>query len=168
MQVPVLFFEEAKSKTMSLTRLGAQYRITGKIGYKRVKRKKEFGSVGLKDRSRRPKMSPNLLSKEPETDIFMIKKALPYPNEMRYLDFRSIYPRMNGTSYYLLTILDDYSCYALALKACAKQNASTPLDTLDATFRKFDLPETMLVDKGALSMEVPASLYKPSARQIID
>src|SRR4051794_23989652 len=45
-------------------------------------------------------------------------------------------------------MVDDHSRYSLCIKACANEQSSTVQDHLDATFRRYGLPDAMFVDNG--------------------
>ena len=48
-----------------------------------------------------------------------------------------------------LTIVDDHSRYAMALAACADEQAGTVQERLIAAFRRYGLPDAFFVDNGA-------------------
>ena len=48
-----------------------------------------------------------------------------------------------------LTVLDDHSRFALGLQACADELGKTVRERLTAIFRRYGLPERMLMDNGS-------------------
>ena len=48
-----------------------------------------------------------------------------------------------------LTVLDDHSRFAVGLEACANERGETVQARLTAVFRRYGLPERMLMDNGA-------------------
>lgn len=71
----------------------------------------------------------------------------PQPNDLWQMDFKGHFPLSQGRCY-PLTVLDDYSRYALGLQACANEQGTTVKDQLTAIFRNYGLPESMLMDNG--------------------
>ncbi len=69
-------------------------------------------------------------------------------NELWQMDFKGHFATATGRCH-PLTVLDDHSRYALGLAACADERAVTVRDRLSAVFRRYGLPETMLMDNGA-------------------
>jgi transposase InsO family protein len=70
------------------------------------------------------------------------------PNELWQMDFKGHLPCPEGRCH-PLTLLDDYSRYALALKACENETTETVRRCLTAAFRQYGLPHQMLMDNGA-------------------
>ncbi len=70
------------------------------------------------------------------------------PNELWQMDFKGHFATATGRCH-PLTVLDDHSRYALGLAACADERAATVQDRLRAIFRRYGLPEAMLMDNGA-------------------
>ncbi len=64
------------------------------------------------------------------------------------MDFRGHFATATGRCH-PLTVLDDHSRYALGLAACADERAATVHDRLSAIFRRYGLPEAMLMDNGS-------------------
>ena len=73
------------------------------------------------------------------------KKA---PNQLWQMDFKGHMPLGDGTSCHPLTMIDDHSRFALCLAACDNEQGMTVKTHLDATFRRYGLPEAMFVDNG--------------------
>ena len=70
------------------------------------------------------------------------------PNELWQMDFKGHFATVAGRCH-PLTVLDDHARYALALAACADERAETVRERLSAIFRRYGLPEAMLMDNGA-------------------
>jgi len=70
------------------------------------------------------------------------------PNELWQIDFKGHFALGNGERCHPLTILDDHSRYCLELGACANEQAVTVQTRLEAVFRRYGLPEAMLMDNG--------------------
>lgn len=70
------------------------------------------------------------------------------PNQLWQMDFKGWVPLVQGGRCHPLTIVDDHSRYAPCLKACADQQRHTVQDHLEATFRRYGLPQAMFVDNG--------------------
>ena len=71
------------------------------------------------------------------------------PNQLWQMDFKGHYALGNGARCHPLTVLDDHSRYSLCLQACHNERTATVQDRLTATFRRYGLPERMLMDNGA-------------------
>jgi len=73
----------------------------------------------------------------------------PAPNLLWQMDFKGWIKLSNGARCHPLTIVDDHSRYAPCLQACANQQKPTVQGHLEATFRRYGLPDAMFVDNGA-------------------
>jgi transposase InsO family protein len=73
----------------------------------------------------------------------------PAPNLLWQMDFKGYKPLANGKNCHPLTVVDDHSRYALCLSACANQQGATVQTHLTSAFRRYGLPEALLVDNGA-------------------
>jgi len=73
----------------------------------------------------------------------------PAPNLLWQMDFKGHFPLMNKGSCHPLTALDDHSRYALCLEACANEQSITVRGKLESTFRRYRLPDAILVDNGS-------------------
>jgi transposase InsO family protein len=73
----------------------------------------------------------------------------PAPNQLWQMDFKGWMALANQHRCHPLTMIDDHSRYALALKACADQRRGTVQETLVATFRRYGLPDAIIVDNGS-------------------
>jgi transposase InsO family protein len=70
------------------------------------------------------------------------------PNQLWQMDFKGHILLGNHERCHPLTVLDDHSRYALCLKACRNEKTATVQDQLTAVFRRYGLPERMLMDNG--------------------
>ena len=70
------------------------------------------------------------------------------PNQLWQMDFKGHFSLGNQERCHPLTVLDDHSRYALCLQACRNERGSTVQQQLTATFRRYGLPERMLMDNG--------------------
>jgi transposase InsO family protein len=71
------------------------------------------------------------------------------PNQLWQMDFKGHFALGNGARCHPLTVIDDHSRYALCLQACRNQQTGTVQAQLTATFRRYGLPERMLMDNGS-------------------
>lgn len=70
------------------------------------------------------------------------------PNRLWQMDFKGWITLADGIRCHPLTMLDDHSRYALCLSACANEQSVTVQGQLQATFRRYGLPDAMFVDNG--------------------
>lgn len=70
------------------------------------------------------------------------------PNELWQMDFKGHFPMIRGRCH-PLRVLDDHSRFALGLQACGNEQGETVQDRLTAIFRRYGLPNTMLMDNGS-------------------
>jgi transposase InsO family protein len=70
------------------------------------------------------------------------------PNELWQMDFKGDFATGRGNCH-PLTVLDDHSRYALGLEACATQQDQSTRERLISVFRRYGLPDTMLMDNGS-------------------
>lgn len=70
------------------------------------------------------------------------------PNALWQMDFKGHFAIDRGRCH-PLTVLDDHSRFALGLEACANQQGTTVQQRLTCIFRRYGLPERMLMDNGA-------------------
>ena len=70
------------------------------------------------------------------------------PNELWQMDFKGHFATAEGRCH-PLTVLDDHSRFALQIAACADEQLKTVTGALTAVFRRYGLPERMLMDNGA-------------------
>jgi len=71
-----------------------------------------------------------------------------HPNELWQMDFKGHFAIGTGRCH-PLTVLDDCSRYSMALRACTNERGSTVQQELTQTFRRYGLPEQMLMDNGS-------------------
>lgn len=71
------------------------------------------------------------------------------PNRLWQMDFKGHFPMENGGRCYPLTILDDHSRFSTCLKACGDEKGRTVQPVLTDTFRRYGLPECMIMDNGS-------------------
>ena len=70
------------------------------------------------------------------------------PNLLWQMDFKGRIELVNGMRCHPLTMVDDHSRYALCLAACGNEQSRTVQGHLQATFRRYGLPDAMFVDNG--------------------
>lgn len=70
------------------------------------------------------------------------------PNALWQMDFKGHFALGAGRCH-PLTILDDCSRFALCLQACANEQTATVQAHLITTFRRYGLPDRLLMDNGA-------------------
>jgi hypothetical protein len=73
----------------------------------------------------------------------------PAPNLLWQMDFKGHVPLSNGRACHPLTMIDDHSRYAVCLSACADEESGSVRAWLEATFRRYGLPNAFLVDNGS-------------------
>ena len=70
------------------------------------------------------------------------------PNELWQMDFKGDFALLRGRCH-PLTVIDDHSRYALCAQACGNQQDAVTRQHLVAVFRRYGLPDTMLMDNGS-------------------
>jgi transposase InsO family protein len=71
------------------------------------------------------------------------------PNQLWQMDFKGHVALAQGHGrVHPLTVLDDHSRYAIGLEACADERGATIRARLRAVFRRYGLPDQMLMDNG--------------------
>jgi transposase InsO family protein len=70
------------------------------------------------------------------------------PNQLWQMDFKGHFRLGNRERCHPLTVLDDHSRYSLCLHACRDEQGGTVKAQLTAAFRRYGLPERMLMDNG--------------------
>ncbi len=70
------------------------------------------------------------------------------PNDLWQMDFKGHFDVVQGRCH-PLTVLDDHSRYALGLRACNNETATTVRQNLIQVFRRYGLPKSLLVDNGS-------------------
>ena len=73
----------------------------------------------------------------------------PNPNDLWQMDFKGDFALTDGWRCYPLTVLDDHSRYALAIRACGDQQRTTVQAHLTDIFRRYGSPRRMLMDNGS-------------------
>lgn len=71
------------------------------------------------------------------------------PNRLWQMDFKGHFALASGERCHPLTILDDHSRYSLCLQACRNEQGETVQQRLMTTFRRYGLPQRMLMDNGS-------------------
>lgn len=72
----------------------------------------------------------------------------PRPNDLWQMDFKGHFPLCQGRCH-PLTVLDDHSRFALGLEACGDEREETVKERLTNIFRRYGLPQRMVMDNGA-------------------
>jgi transposase InsO family protein len=70
------------------------------------------------------------------------------PNELWQMDFKGDFALSRGRCH-PLTVIDDHSRYALCTQACGNEQDAPTRERLMAVFRRYGLPNTMLMDNGS-------------------
>lgn len=71
------------------------------------------------------------------------------PNQLWQMDFKGYFGLSYGHTCHPLTVLDDHSRFLVGLQACPNETATTVEYQLQNVFRRYGLPERMLMDNGA-------------------
>jgi transposase InsO family protein len=71
------------------------------------------------------------------------------PNQLWQMDFKGYFGLGAGRYCHPLTVLDDHSRFLVGLRACPNETTQTVQTQLTAIFRRFGLPEGMLMDNGS-------------------
>jgi len=72
-----------------------------------------------------------------------------HPNDLLQMDFKGYFALSQGGYCHPLTLIDDHSRFLLGLRACPDETRQTVQAQLSEIFRRFGLPERMLMDNGA-------------------
>ena len=70
------------------------------------------------------------------------------PNQLWQMDFKGHFAMLEGRCH-PLTVLDDHSRFSLGLEACGDERTQTVQQRLTRIFRRYGLPERMVMDNGA-------------------
>ena len=70
------------------------------------------------------------------------------PNELWQMDYKGHFAIRQGRCH-PLTVIDDHSRYAIGLRACGDEREGTVKAELTAIFRRYGVPERMLMDNGS-------------------
>lgn len=83
------------------------------------------------------------------------------PNQLWQMDFKGHFRLGNRERCHPLTVLDDHSRYSLCLHACRNEQTATVKEQLTAAFRRYGLPERMLMDNGPPWGNDPVHRFTP-------
>ena len=72
-----------------------------------------------------------------------------YPNELWQMDFKGDFALGNTSRCHALAVVDDHSRFSPCLEACANERTLTVRQRLEGVFRRYGMPEQILVDYGA-------------------
>jgi len=70
------------------------------------------------------------------------------PNKLWQMDFKGHFALAGGGRCHPLTVVDDHSRYGVVLAACADERRSSVVAALTSAFRRYGLPDRMLMDNG--------------------
>lgn len=70
------------------------------------------------------------------------------PNRLWQMDFKGHFPMRQGRCH-PLTVLDDHSRFAVGLSACGDERTESVQARLSGLFRRYGLPDRMLMDNGS-------------------
>jgi transposase InsO family protein len=82
------------------------------------------------------------------------------PNRLWQMDFKGHFA-ISGGRCHPLTVLDDHSRYNLCLAACANEQGQTVKTHLTEVFRRYGLPDQMIMDNGAPWGDAAGSPWTP-------
>lgn len=71
------------------------------------------------------------------------------PNKLWQMDFKGHFAVVGGERCHPLTVLDDHSRFALGLEACGDEMGDTVRQRLANVFRRYGLPQRMIMDHGS-------------------
>jgi transposase InsO family protein len=80
------------------------------------------------------------------------------PNSLWQMDFKGPLSTVGGPAH-ALTVLDDHSRFSLCLKALPNQKREAVQHALTETFRRYGLPNSMIMDNGAPWGNDPVYIY---------
>jgi transposase InsO family protein len=84
------------------------------------------------------------------------------PNQLWQMDFKGHVALAQGHGrVHPLTVLDDHSRYAIGLEACADERGATIQARLCELFRRYGLPDQMLMDNGGAWGRTAMQAYTP-------
>ncbi len=72
-----------------------------------------------------------------------------HPNELWQMDFKGHFVMTESGRCHPLTVLDDCSRFLLGLRACGNENRETVVEQLTSIFRRYGVPDRMLMDNGS-------------------
>ena len=71
------------------------------------------------------------------------------PNQLWQMDFKGYFGLSYGHTCHPLTVLDDHSRFLVGLQACPNETAETVEHQLKDVFRRYGLPDRILMDNGS-------------------
>lgn len=86
--------------------------------------------------------------REPQQDHGWQRFEMGRPNELWQADFKGNFLLGDDVRVFPLTVLDDHSRFSIALKACPDHGLTTVKGHLTGAFRRYGLPDRILVDNG--------------------
>jgi len=91
----------------------------------------------------------------------------PAPNALWQMDFKGHFPLSYSGRCHPLTVLDDHSRFALGLRACPNERGATVQEQLIGIFRRYGLPDRILVDNGSPWGSDAEHVYTPLTAWLI-
>lgn len=88
------------------------------------------------------------LGSDPPTPRAFVRFEAAAPNQLWQMDFKGHFAMANARCH-PLTIVDDHSRFATAIRACGNERNETVREALTAVFRVYGLPDRLLCDNGA-------------------
>ena len=82
------------------------------------------------------------------------------PNRLWQMDFKGHFAIDTGRCH-PLTVLDDHSRFSMCLEACANQTGIGVRERLSRVFRRYGMPEAMVMDNGSPWGDGPGSPWTP-------
>lgn len=70
------------------------------------------------------------------------------PNSLWQMDYKGPVVTRDGATWHPLTVIDDHSRYAIAVRCCADQTLETLLPALRTSFGVYGMPDQILCDNG--------------------
>jgi len=71
------------------------------------------------------------------------------PNQLWQMDFKGYFALSKGSYCHPLTVLDDHSRFLAGLRACPDETRPTVQSHLTTIFRRYGLPDSLLMDNGS-------------------
>jgi transposase InsO family protein len=103
-----------------------------------------------------PSTITEILRRNDQIDAQEARKHRPFqrfemeqPNQLWQMDFKGYFPVEEGGYCHPLSVLDDHSRFLIGLKACPNETHQTVQERLRELFRRYGLPERMLMDNGS-------------------
>jgi transposase InsO family protein len=120
-------------------------------GRKLRRRLKDLGTAGVPSASTVTAILHRQGLIEPEASALrgpMMRFEHDRANALWQMDFKGHFPTAAGRCH-PLTVLDDHSRFALTIAACGDEQSRTVETELRSVFRRYGLPDRMLMDNGA-------------------